>query len=69
MEENIKELSEWYVQQVFEEMRRRGYTEEEIPYVIGKTGFYEALEKVPEVQLHYAIEDAVNEILFVAAAR
>ena len=49
-------------------MRRRGYTEEQIPYVIGKTGFYDALEKVPEVQLHYAIEDAVNEILFVAAA-
>lgn len=69
MEERIKELSEWYVQKVFEEMRNRGYSEEEIPYVIGKTGFYDALEKVPEAQLHYSIEDAVNEIIFVAAAR
>lgn len=68
MDERVKELSEWYVEKVFEEMRRRGYTEEQIPYVIGKTGFYDALEKVPEVQLHYAIEDVVNEILFVAAA-
>ncbi len=69
MEEKINELSEWYVQRVFEEMERRGYTKEQIPYVIGKTGFYEALERVPEAQLHYAIEDAVDEILFVAAAQ
>ena len=69
MEKRIKELSEWYVQQIYEEMQRRGYNEEQIPYVIGKSGFYEALEKYPEVQLHYSVYDAVNEILFVAAAQ
>ena len=43
--------------------------EEKIPYVTGKTDFYEALERAHEVQHHYAIEDAVDEILFVAAAQ
>ena len=69
MEDRIKELSEWYVQHVFDKMRHRGYSEEEIPYVIGKTDLYEALEKVPDVHLHYAIEDAVDETIFAAAAR
>ena len=49
-------------------MKRRGFEEEQIPYVIGKTRFYEALDKYPEQQLHYAVENAVDEILFMAAA-
>ena len=64
MEDQIKELSEWYVQHVFDKMRHRGYSEEEIPYVIGKTRFWEALEKYPEQQLYYAAEIAIGDFFY-----
>lgn len=48
-------------------MKCRGYTSEEIPKVIAKTGFLNALNEYPEEQFHYSAEDAVDEILFVAA--
>ena len=46
---------------------RRGVNEDEIPRVIGKTGFMKALDEFPEAQLHYSAEDDVDEILVTAA--
>lgn len=62
-----KEMKDDYLQDIYKEMKRRGFQEDEIPKVIGKTGFMGALEKYPEEQLHYSIFDAVNEIITVAA--
>ena len=64
----LKQMTEWYSNRVFEEMLERGYTESEALKIIDKTGFRDALEKYPEEQLHDSISDAVDEILFVAAA-
>ncbi len=58
-----------YISKIHEEMKNRGLTEEEIPVVIGKTGFMEAIEQYPEEQLHYDISDAVDEIILTAARR
>lgn len=49
-------------------MRSRGLTGEEIPRIIGQTGFMRALNEFPEEQLHYSPEAAAGEILLVAAA-
>ena len=68
MKRNLEEMSEWYTNRIFEEMLERGYTEEEVTYIIDKTGFREALDKYPEEQMHDSISDAVDEIIFVAAA-
>ena len=46
-------------------MRSRGLTGEEIPRIIGQTGFMRALNEFPEEQLHYSPEAAVDEILLV----
>lgn len=48
-------------------MSKRGVAVNDIERVISKTGFYDAMELCPEEQMHYAVSDAVNEILFVAA--
>lgn len=50
-------------------MKRRGFTSEEIPIVIGKTGFMFVMKEYPEEQMHYAVEDAVDEILLTASRR
>ena len=55
------------IHKVYLEMKRRGLTAEEIPAVIGKTGFMSALEEFPEEQMHYDVSDAVDEILLTAA--
>ena len=62
-----EEKKQKYADKVYREMLRRGFTEDEIPRVLSKTGFQEALNEYPEEQMHYDVEDAVNEILFVAA--
>ena len=62
-----KEQIQDYVQKVHEEMRKRGYTEEEIPKIIGRTGFMPVIEEFPEEQFCYTIEAAVDEILEIAA--
>ena len=69
MNQNISELTKKYESKIYEEMRKRGFTEAEIPRIINKTGFREALEKYPEEQMHYSISDAVDEIIFVAATK
>ncbi len=56
-----------YIDDVHEEMLRRGYTAEEIPTVISKTGFMSAMEQYPEEQLHYDVRDAVDEIMLTAS--
>ena len=66
---SVKEMSSKYEEKIYIEMKKRGFSEEEIPFVINKTGFYEALEKYPEEQMHYSISDAVDEIIFAAAAK
>jgi len=58
-----------YIKDVHAEMKRRGFTSEEIETVIGKTGFMNALEQYPEEQLHYDVSDAVDEIIMTAAKR
>jgi hypothetical protein len=62
-----QEMKDEYLQDIYAEMKKRGFQEDEIPRVIGKTGFMGALEKYPEEQLHYDVFDAVNEIITVAA--
>ena len=62
-----KEKQEAYIAKVHNEMKRRGFTSEEIPAVINKTGFLAALEEYPEEQLHYDVSDAVDEIIMTAA--
>ena len=61
------EKRQLYIDEIYKEMRRRGYTNSEIPIVIGKTGFMQAVQEYPEEQMHYDVEDAVDEIIFVAA--
>lgn len=62
-----REMIDDYLQDIYTEMKRRGFQQDEIPRVITKTGFMQALEKYPEEQLHYSITDAVNEIITTAA--
>ena len=62
-----EEQQKKYLDRVYEELMRRGVNEDEIPRVIGKTGFMKALDEFPEAQLHYSAEDAVDEILVTAA--
>ena len=56
-----------YIDKVHNEMLRRGFSADEIPTVINKTGFMTAIEQYPEEQLHYDVSDAVDEILLTAA--
>lgn len=63
----IEDKKKKYKEKVYKEMLRRGFTEVEIPRVINKTGFMAALNEYPEEQMHYDVEDAVDEILLVAA--
>lgn len=62
-----EEKKQKYIDKVHKEMRRRGYTPEQIQMVTGKNGFMTVREQYPEEQLHYSIEDAVDEIMFVAS--
>lgn len=62
-----EEYKQEYLSWVYEEMERRGIPKEDIPRVIAKTGFMDALEDYPDVQLLISTEDAVDEILVVAA--
>ena len=62
-----EERKQRYIQDVYAEMRNRGFTEDEVPRVIAKTGFMQAIEEYPEEQLHYAVEDAVDEIMLTAS--
>lgn len=62
-----EEIKQQYLSKVYQEMQRRGLTLDEIPAIIGKTGFISSLNTYPEEQLHYAVSDAVDEILLTAA--
>ena len=62
-----EDMKQRYLEKVYKEMNRRGFTSEEIPRVIAKTGFMTALNQYPEEQLHYPIKAAVNEIVETAA--
>lgn len=64
---NLKHRKALYFSDVIKELKRRGFSDEDIPVVIGKTGFIEALELYPEEQMHYHAEDAVDEIICTAA--
>lgn len=65
---DIEQLKDKYIKCVYDEMRRRGYKDMEIPQVIEKTGFMSVICEYPEEQLHCSIEDAVDEIIFVEAS-
>lgn len=56
-----------YLEKIYKEMDRRNITGEDIPRVIAKTGFMDALAYCPEEQLNCSISDAVDEILVIAA--
>lgn len=62
-----QEKKDAYLQDVYTEMKNRGFMDEEIPKIIGKTGFLSALDIYPEQQLHYEVSDAVEEIITTAA--
>ena len=56
-----------YLADVYAELERRGAEKGDIPRIIAKTGFMSVLEKYPEEQLHYDVENTVDEILMTAA--
>ena len=62
-----KEKKQEYIDSIYEEMEHRGFSKNEIKYVIVKTGFMIVMQEYPEEQMHYSISDAVDEILLVAA--
>ena len=62
-----EEKKKKYISRIHTEMLHRGLTSEEIPKIIGKTGFMKVMDDYPEVQMHYHPKDAVNEILLTAA--
>lgn len=62
-----EEKKQRYIERVKREMKRRGFSEKDIPIVINKTKFMDTLNKYPEEQLHYSAASAVDEILFVAS--
>ena len=62
-----KEKQDAYAAKVYAEMKRRGFTAEEIPVIINKTGFLSALEEYPQEQMHYDVSATVDEILATAA--
>ena len=64
---SLDEAKKEYLADVYAELERRGAPKSDIPRIIAKTGFMNALEKYPEEQLHYAVENAVDEILLTAA--
>ena len=64
---DLEEAKKSYINDIYKEMQKRGISEKDIPKVIAKTGFMAAIDEYTEVQLHYSIEDAVDEILLVAA--
>jgi hypothetical protein len=60
-------MKQSYIDDVYAEMRVRGFTQEEIPIVIAKTGFMTALKENPDILLHFDIIDVVNDIVVTAA--
>lgn len=56
-----------YFDDIRAELIKRGIPQQDVMKVISKTGFMSALNDFPEEQLHYSINDAVDEILVVAA--
>ena len=64
----LEERKRNYIANVQAGLRRRGVFEEDIEIVIGKTPFYDMLNSYPEMQLHYGIEDTIDNILLVASA-
>ena len=62
-----EEMKKRYIEDVHEEMKKRGFTANEIPTVIDKTGFMDVMQNYPEEQLHYDVRDAVNEIMLTAS--
>ena len=64
---SLQEQKNLYLSSIYDEMEKRGIQNNDASRVIGKTGFMSALEKYPEAQMHYDVEDAVDEILLVAA--
>lgn len=58
-----------YIERVKREMKRRGFSDSDIPVVINKTKFMDTLNRYPEEQLHYSASSAVDEILFVASKK
>ncbi|MCI5959967.1 MAG: hypothetical protein PUD03_02060 [Lachnospiraceae bacterium] len=66
---SMEEKKKLYIEEVYAEMKKRGFTSAEIPMVINKTGFMDAIDLYPEEQLHYDISDAVDEIITLAAKK
>jgi hypothetical protein len=62
-----EEMKNNYISKIYNELNRRGVSSEEIPIVIGKTGFMRVMQDYAEEQMHYSIQDAVDEILLTAA--
>ena len=65
---SIEERRKNYILNVRLGLERRGIFEEDVETVIGKTPFYDMINTYPEMQLHYAIEDTIDNILLVASA-
>jgi hypothetical protein len=62
-----EEMKNNYISKIYDELNRRGVSSEEIPIVIGKTGFMSVMQNYAEEQMHYSIKNAVDEILLTAA--
>ena len=66
---SMEEKKKLYIEEVYAEMKKRGFTSAEIPMVINKTGFMDAIDLYSEEQWHYDISDAVDEIITLAAKK
>lgn len=62
-----EERKQIYINDVRLALIRRGIPSDDIPRVVAKTGFLQALNEYPEEQFHYDPSDAADEILSVAA--
>ena len=65
----LEDMKKDYIQMIYEEFAQRGLNKEQSDKIIGKTGFYSAIEKYPEQQMHVSIYDAVNELIMIAALK
>ncbi len=66
---NAKELQDnksWYMSAVESSLILRGMTRQEAVEMMNKYKLQERLDELPDIQMHYAIEATVNEILAVA---
>lgn len=62
----VTEKQKKYLTDVYKEFAARGFSRNSADRIIGRTGFMDVLKEYPQEQMHYSIEDAVDEIISVS---